>query len=82
MSIFLRGKSFHMWNFKEMRPVEIVLFHSDRRKDATTVLVTILFAKAPKFVRESRPIAAQCRCRTLLLKQPRELINATTRINV
>jgi hypothetical protein len=78
----LRQKNFHTRNFKEMLPVEIVLFHSERRKDATAVLVTILFAKAPKFVRVSSPIAAQCRCPTLFLKQPHELINANTRINV
>lgn len=43
-----------------MRSVEMALFHSERPKHATTLLVTI--AKAPKFVRASSPIAAHCKC--------------------
>jgi hypothetical protein len=59
-SVFLCGKKkFKVWVFKEMRPVEIVFFRSDRPRDAKTLLVTILFAKAPKFFQGSSPIAAQ-----------------------
>jgi len=55
--------------FKEMRSVEMTLFHLERPKHATTLLVTIHFAKAPKFVRGSSPIAAHCKCFILLLEQ-------------
>ena len=60
----------------------MALFYSARPKDATKFLVTILFAKSPKFVRGSSPIAAHCKCCILLLEQSCGVIKATTCIYV
>jgi hypothetical protein len=81
-SVFLSGKGkSQIRNFKEVGPVEMPLFHSERPKDATTFLETVFFAKALKFVRGSIWIAARCKYRLLLLGQPCELISGTSCIN-